>query len=138
MKVYLSYSQSDKEWADRLRTHLDTLEYSGEIDLWDARNVNIEAFTRDEITQALNSAQIVILLLSPDFLSSDLINTELSEILQKLRSKEIKLIPIVINYVTPKLLGEIENYKPININYPLMTLSFEEAEKKLEEATTNS
>ena len=82
MKVFLSYSQSDKKWADYLRKSLPAhfSESSGlnEIELWDpAKELEPGANWRLESGKALQNADAMLVLLSPDSVKSEYVQSEI-------------------------------------------------------------
>ena len=56
---------------DRLRTHLALLRRHGLITEWYDRDIEAGAEWREEITQQLEAADVILLLVSADFLASD-------------------------------------------------------------------
>jgi hypothetical protein len=75
-KVFISYSHKDREWLDKFRTYLKPLENAGALTIWDDGHIAPGSLWREEIRQALESARIGLLLVSPDFLASDFIMKE--------------------------------------------------------------
>ncbi len=72
-KIFISYSHKDEKWKERVDTHLSVLP---DIDAWDDRRIGAGADWFREIKTALNDADIAILLISADFLSSKFIIEE--------------------------------------------------------------
>jgi hypothetical protein len=68
--VFLSYSHQDEIWKDRVSTRLRVL---GELDIWDDRRIDLGATWRPEIQAALEGADVAVLLISADFLTSSFI-----------------------------------------------------------------
>ena len=69
-KVFISHSHKDKEWKDRLVTHLGVLQKQGLLEIWDDRRLHGGDDWIPEIEAALKSASLAILMISPDFLTS--------------------------------------------------------------------
>ena len=74
--VFISYSQKDEVWKNRLLTHLRISEKEGFLELWDDRRIKAGSEWRSEIQKAIDTADIGILLISADFLVSDFIRDE--------------------------------------------------------------
>jgi hypothetical protein len=82
--IFVSYSHSDREWLDRLRTHLAPYVRDESFDLWDDRKIAPGSSWAAAIHQALSEARVAVLLVSPDFLASEFITrVELPEILRR-------------------------------------------------------
>lgn len=85
--IFVSYSHADREWLDRLRTHLVPYARGERLDLWDDTRIGAGSDWAAEIHKALDKARVAVLLVSPDFLASDfIIRFELPEILRRARS----------------------------------------------------
>ncbi len=74
--IFISYSHKDEEWKDKLVTHLRVLEIEGSCTLWDDRKIKVGNDWFPEIEKALNEAQIVIMLITANFLTSNFIRKE--------------------------------------------------------------
>lgn len=71
IKVFVSYSHKDESYWDQLKNHLATMKRRGFIADWYDREITAGSEWADEIKKNLGSAQIILLLVSPDFLSSN-------------------------------------------------------------------
>ncbi len=69
--VFISYSHKDEEWKDRLVTHLDVLQRQGLLSVWQDRLINAGDAWGPEIQKAMDEASLAMLLVSPQFLTSD-------------------------------------------------------------------
>ena len=69
-KIFISYSHADKEWLDRLRRHLKPLVREGDLDCWDDTHIRPGDDWKQEIENALDTAQVAVLLISADFFAS--------------------------------------------------------------------
>jgi predicted nucleotide-binding protein len=70
-RIFISYSHADKVWKDRLVKHLRVLEREGFCHLWHDRKIGLGNDWDPEIENALNKADVAVLVISPDFLDSD-------------------------------------------------------------------
>ena len=71
MRVFLSYSHRDEQMLDRLRTHLAPLRREGHIEAWYDREIHAGGELDEEVSEQLESSQLFLLLVSPDFLASN-------------------------------------------------------------------
>lgn len=96
-RVFLSYSHTDSNLLDRLRMHLSPLRRMKNIESW-SDQVLLPGDPWDEvIKENLSQADIIILLLTADFIASDYIwEVELREALRKWLAEEVRLIPILL------------------------------------------
>jgi hypothetical protein len=71
VRIFYSYSHTDEEILARLRTHLTILRRGGRITEWFDRDIEAGREWREEIARELNAADLILLLVSSDFLDSD-------------------------------------------------------------------
>src|SRR5262245_45848223 len=71
IEVFVSYAHQDKALLEKLEKHLLLLKRQGFIDYWYDRDISAGTEWAQEIDKHLNTAQIILLLVSPDFLASD-------------------------------------------------------------------
>jgi hypothetical protein len=69
--VFFSYSHKDEAIRDQLETHLAMLKRQGVISTWDDRRPIAGDNIDNGIALELEQADIILLLVSPDFLASD-------------------------------------------------------------------
>jgi hypothetical protein len=97
-KVFISYSHKDSDWLNRLRIHLRPLERDFKIEIWDDARIKPGSNWREEITQAIASAKVVVLLVSGAFIASDFIaSDELPPLLHAARDEGALILPIIIS-----------------------------------------
>jgi hypothetical protein len=97
IKVVFSYAHEDETLLNQLKTHLKPLERKDLIELWYDRDINAGAVWEQEISQHMDNAQIIILLVSPDFLNSDYCyGTELKRALERHERGEAYVIPVIL------------------------------------------
>lgn len=120
IKVFFSYSHRDEEFKDELVNHLSILQRQGVIDGWHDRLISPGSEWDREIDDYLNSADIILLLISADFLASNYCwGVEVKRALERHEAGEACVIPIVVRAVnwknTPlaKLQALPKNAKPI-------------------------
>ncbi len=96
-KIFISYSHKDEELKKQFETHLSGLKRQSLIDVWDDRQVLIGEKWDDKIKQKLTSSDIVIFLISSDFLASEYINEiEIKQTIDRHHANEVYLAPIFL------------------------------------------
>jgi TIR domain len=70
IKVFLSYSHQDDELRKELSSHLSSLANEKLIEPWHDRNIDAGSSWANEIDQNLAQAEIILLLVSSDFINS--------------------------------------------------------------------
>ncbi len=96
-RVFLSYSHQNTHWLLRLRTHLSGLRQAKEIEDWTDMEILPGELWGTKIKENIEFADVYILLLSADFIASDYIrDVELPEAFEKLKTKNAKIIPVLV------------------------------------------
>jgi hypothetical protein len=70
VRVFISYSHKDEGLRDSLATHLSNLQWQGIISSWYDRQITAGTEWDGKIKAELESADIILLLISPDFIAS--------------------------------------------------------------------
>jgi hypothetical protein len=71
VSIFYSYSHVDGPIRDQLEKHLASLKRLGVIETWHDRQIGPGEEWKTEIDQHLKSADIILLLVSPDFIASN-------------------------------------------------------------------
>jgi TIR domain len=100
VEVFCSYSHQDERLWGKLQRHLTPLKRSGYISEWYDRKIDAGAEWAVEIDAHLNSATIVLLLISSDFLASDYCyGVEMKRALERHEKGEASVIPVILRPV---------------------------------------
>jgi hypothetical protein len=95
--VFISYSHCDIAYKNELEKHLSVLRDNGEVIAWSDEEILPGDKWDLEINKNLKTAEIILLLVSPDFLSSKYIKEiELSNVLDRNEKGECRVIPIIL------------------------------------------
>jgi hypothetical protein len=95
--VFYSYAHEDEELRDELAKHLKLLERQGAISSWHDREIAAGADLDRETSQQLLDAEIILLLVSADFLASDYIwSKELKVALDRHSKGSARVVPIIL------------------------------------------
>src|SRR5689334_18549291 len=101
IEVFFSYAHEDEEHATKLRNHLSILRRLGVISDWHDRQIIAGKEWESEIDQHLDSADIILLLVSADFLASDYCwGREMKRALERHDRGEARVIPVAIRFVS--------------------------------------
>ncbi|HTI14803.1 MAG TPA: toll/interleukin-1 receptor domain-containing protein [Dictyobacter sp.] len=97
IEIFYSYAHEDKTLRGRLNTHLSMLVRNGLITSWHDQEISAGSVWDDEIHEHLRRAQIILFLVSPDFLASDYCwGVEVQEALKRHEAGEVRVIPILL------------------------------------------
>ena len=97
MKLFYSYAPADESLRKELEEHLALLQRQGYISGWHHGSIGAGSDWQEETTAQLNTAQIILLLVSASFMASDFCyGTEMTRALQRHAAGEARLIPILL------------------------------------------
>lgn len=97
LKVFFSYSHKDEILRDKLGNHLKILEYQRLISSWHDRKILPGEEWDHRISENLESADIILLLVSADFIASPYCwDVEIRRAMEKHESGESRVIPIIL------------------------------------------
>lgn len=97
IKVFFSYSHKDGKMRDELEKHLIMLKRKGIISTWHDRKIDAGESFDTEIDDNIKTADIILLLISVDFLASNYCyEIEMQTALDRDYRKEAKVIPIIL------------------------------------------
>jgi hypothetical protein len=98
--LFYSYSHRDEELRAELEKHLSLLRRSGHISEWHDRRLEPGTEWKGEIDEHLRRAQIILLLISADFLASDYCyDIEMKVALERHDRGEAVVIPVILRPV---------------------------------------
>jgi TIR domain len=97
VKVFFSYSHKDELLRDTLETHLAALKRRSLIETWHDRRIVAGDPFDPTIRKELETADIILFLVSPDFLASDYCaNIEMTRAMERSENKEARVIPVIL------------------------------------------
>ncbi len=101
VEIFFCYAHRDEDLLNKLKTHLIPLCREGLIDLlWHDRNISAGTEWEREIDTYLNKAQIILLLVSPDFIASEYCySIEMKRAIERHEQNEARVIPIILRHV---------------------------------------
>jgi hypothetical protein len=97
VEVFYSYSHKDEEFLEKLIAHLSLLRRNGVITGWHDRQISAGAEWKDRIDEHLESAGVILLLVSADFLASDYCyDLEMKRAMERHAEGTARVIPIIL------------------------------------------
>jgi hypothetical protein len=98
VQVFVSYAHRDRKHLDKLRKHLAGLERGARAKCWWDGAIEVGKAWETEINEALLSADVVVLLLTADFVASEYcIEKELKIAREREMRGEIDLVPVLVD-----------------------------------------
>jgi hypothetical protein len=95
--IFTSYAHKDEELKTEMDKYLKVLKRSGKIDTWNDRALLAGQEWDKEIMDELAKANIILLLISIDFLASDYIyENELKEAMKRQEDGTAFVVPIIL------------------------------------------
>ena len=95
--VFFSYCHLDEVLRDALETHLALLKREGAIHSWHDRRIGAGREWENEIDRHLESADLVLLLISPDFIASDYcFDREMGRALERHAAGAARVVPVIL------------------------------------------
>jgi internalin A len=97
LRLFYSYSHKDEEHQAELEIHLSLLKRKGLLETWSDRKITAGQEWAGEIDQELERANIILLLISSDFIASNYCyDIEMKRALERHKTKEARVIPIIV------------------------------------------
>lgn len=95
--VFFSYCHADEAMRDQLEVQLSMLKRQGVISTWHDRRIRAGENFSAAIDEHVNQDEIILLLISPDFLASDYCyNIEMTRALERHYANEAIVIPVIL------------------------------------------
>ena len=96
-KVFISYSHADEELRNELEKHLAALRHQGVITVWHDRRIEPGEELHQQIAAELQAADIVLLLVSADFLGSEYCyEVEMQQAIERHDRNDARVIPVIL------------------------------------------
>jgi TIR domain len=95
--VFFSYSHKDEDLRNELEVHLAGLKRQGVISTWHDRRITAGTELGSAIDGNLNAADVILLLISPDFINSDYCyEKEMDRAMERHRNGAARVIPVIL------------------------------------------
>jgi hypothetical protein len=100
IEVFFSYHPKDKKQREKLETHLTIMKRQHLITSWYDQDITAGKENAEEINDHLNAADIILLLISAEFLASEaLYENEVERALERREKEGTTVIPILLRSV---------------------------------------
>ena len=97
IKIFISYSHKDKSYLDKFQIHLSSLTREGLIENWTDNEIVPGQEWDQSIKRNLEQADLIVFLISADFLASDYIHrVEIAKAMKRYSKGEVVVVPILI------------------------------------------
>ena len=95
--IYISYSNKDEKFEEELEMHLHLLQKRSPISIWSDRNLIAGDEWRAQIDKHLNTSEIILILVSPNYMESEFASQiEMRHALERHQRGEARVIPIIL------------------------------------------
>lgn len=138
--LFFSYSHVDEALRNQLEVHLAALNRQGLIATWHDRRITAGTPVGDAIDANLNTSQVILLLVSSDFIASDYCyEREMSRAMERHENGDARVIPVILRpcdwHDLPfgKLLAAPRDGKPIT-TWPNIDEAFLDVERAIKAA----
>lgn len=97
LEIFFSYAHADEPLRDKLEGHLSAMKREGLITSWHDRRILAGEPWAERIDAHLDTADIILLLISADFIASDYCyGIELNRAMERDSHKEARVVPIIL------------------------------------------
>src|SRR5258708_12197432 len=97
VEVLLCYAHKDERLLNKLKIQLKPIQREGLVKVWHDRDIGAGKDWEHEIDERLNTAQIILLLVSPDFIDSEYCySIEMNRAMERDKLGEVRAIPIIL------------------------------------------
>jgi hypothetical protein len=122
--IFFSYSHKDEVLRNELEAHLALLKHEGLVEAWHDRRIVAGDEFDDAIFSKLEAADIILLLVSSDFINSGYCySREMARAMERHHAGEARVIPVILRHCDwtrapfGKLLGAPRDGKPV-VSWP--------------------
>jgi hypothetical protein len=97
LEIFCCYARKDKVLLDELKTHLIPLQREGLISIWNDSDISPGTDWEEEITKHLDTAQLILLLVSPSFMASEYCySKEMKRAVERHNQGKARVIPVIL------------------------------------------
>lgn len=113
-RIFVSYSHKDERLLNELKTHLSPLRRLNLIETWDDRSIEAGEDWREAISDNLERADIILLLISADFINSDYCyEKEMGRAVERHEKKDARVVPVIVRDANWKAVEELKGLEAL-------------------------
>jgi hypothetical protein len=138
--IFFSYSHKDEVLRNELEAHLALLKHEGLVESWHDRRIVAGDELDETIFGQLEAANIILLLVSSDFMSSNYCySREMMRAMERHQAQEAKVIPVILRHCDwtnapfGKLMAVPRDAKPVT-SWPDRDEAFADVAKQVRQA----
>jgi len=95
--LFVSYSRKDEKYLEDFKVQTAGLRRNNQMELWTDQDITAGKVWEKTLKQQLESADIIVFLLSPDFIASDYIyDVEITKAIERHDNGEVIIVPVLI------------------------------------------
>lgn len=113
VNAFLAYAHADEEFLSKLEIHMSGLRRSGAINHWSAQKIAPGQEWSKAIHEKLDSACLIMLLVSADFIASDRCFDELRRALERHEEGTAIVIPVILRTCDWKSFQQLSKLLPL-------------------------
>jgi adenylylsulfate kinase-like enzyme/TATA-box binding protein (TBP) (component of TFIID and TFIIIB) len=96
-KVFISYAHADEDLRKALEIHLSGLKRRNLVSIWHDREIGVGQEWKEEISEHLENADVILLLVSASFIASDYCyGIELQRAMERHEMSQARVIPVFV------------------------------------------
>lgn len=100
IEIFCCYARKDQQLLNDLKAHLMPMQRSGHIRIWADTDIDAGEDWEKEIDTHLNTAQIILLLISPAFIASEYCyGKEMTRAMERHEAGGTQILPIILRPV---------------------------------------
>lgn len=97
IQIFMCYARKDEPLLRELKKQLKILQRQGFIEVWHDREISPGANWKEEIEKHLNTANIILLLVSSDFMDSEYCySVEMKRAMERHQAGKVRVIPVIV------------------------------------------
>jgi len=138
--IFFSYSHKDEVLRNELEAHLALLKHEGLVESWHDRRIVAGDELDETIFGQLEAANIILLLISSDFMSSNYCySREMMRAMERHQTQEARVIPVILRHCDwtnapfGKLMAVPRDAKPVT-SWPDRDEAFSDVAKQVRQA----